>query len=427
MIVVIAASTIFTNGYFWLIFIALAAFFILDTLAGWLNVRALKPTLPDEFRDVYDEEEYRRFLDYTATTSRFEWIENTFNFAVLLAFWFCGGYEFLDRHVRAAHAGPIASGLLFMGALWIAHWLINLPFDIYETFVVEQRFGFNQTTPRTFAADGMKSFVLAAIFGGAFLAIVLALFERGGEWVWLPVWAITSALLVSFVFIAPAVILPLFNKFTPLPDGELKSAIFRYGEEHDFPIAGVYVMDGSRRSTKANAFFTGFGKTKKVVLFDTLVEKHTTDELLAVLAHEVGHFKKRHIVQHIVVAVLNIGVFLFLASRFIHAPELFAAFGVRQMSVYTGLALFMVFYTPLSRLLSLAREAQSRRHEFQADRFAAETTRHPRAMIEALKKLSKNNLSNLAPHPLYVTLYHSHPPVLKRIEALSDLPDAHVS
>lgn len=409
------------NGYFWLVLLALVGFYGLDTLANWLNIRALQPALPESFRGIYDEEEYRRFLGYTAATARFEWVDNTFNLAVLLAFWLGGGYGWLDGLVRSCERGPILSGLLFMGALWLGHWLINLPFEIYETFRIEARFGFNKTTPRTFAADQVKSLALTALLGGALLALVLAIFNDGGPWVWLPAWAVTAALLIVFAFIAPAVVLPLFNKLTPLEEGALRRAILDFGAAHDFPITGIFVMDGSRRSTKANAFFTGFGKMKKIVLFDTLVSNHTPEELVAVLAHEIGHYKRRHIVQHLVVAVLNIGVFLFLASMFIHARGLFAAFGVPQMSVYAGLALFLVFYNPLSRLLSVLRGAQSRRHEFQADRFAAETTRHPRAMINALRTLSKNNLSNLAPHPLYVALYHSHPPVLERIAAIEAL------
>lgn len=413
--------TVAPNGYFWLVMLTLAGFYALDTLAGWLNVRALEPVLPQGFRGIYDEEKYRRFLAYMEAVARFEWVDNTFNFAVLVAFWVCGGYGWLDALVRAPQRGPIVSGLLFIGALWLGHWLINLPFELYETFRVEARFGFNKTTPGTFFADQAKSLALTAVLGGALLAAVLAIFERGGDWVWLPAWAIVAALLVIFVFIAPAVVLPLFNKLTPLEDGELRRKILAFGAAHDFPVTGIFVMDGSRRSTKANAFFTGFGKTKKIVLFDTLIAHHTPDELVAVLAHEIGHCKLRHIPEHLAVAVLNIGVFLFLASHFIRARGLFEAFGIAQPSVYAGLALFLVFYNPLSRLLSVARNAQSRRHEFQADRFAVETTGTPRTMTDALRTLSKNNLSNLAPHPLYVALYHSHPPVLQRIAAIEAL------
>jgi STE24 endopeptidase len=232
-------------------------------------------------------------------------------------------------------------------------------------------------------------------------------------------WAMASALLIAMVYEAPALILPLFNKLTPLEDGELRRAIMACAERLQFPLAEISVMDSSRRSTKANAFFTGIGGTKRVVLYDTLVTNHSTDELVAVLAHEIGHFKLRHIVQHIVVAILNIGVFLLLAQWLIRWPDLYAAFGVQEPSIYVGLALFLVLYGPLSRVLGIARAAQSRRHEFAADRFAAENTGLQLALGEALKKLSRNNLGNLSPHPLHVVLYHSHPPVLERVRALA--------
>ncbi len=310
-----------------------------------------------------------------------------------------------------------------MGGLWFGHWLINLPFDLYDTFSIEQRFGFNKMTPALFVADQIKSLLLTGVIGGGVLAILLALFQQSGPATWLYAWGFTSVLLFVFAYIAPAVILPLFNKFTPLEDGELKTAILDYGKSHAFSIAGLFVMDGSKRSTKSNAFFTGFGRTKKIVLFDTLIANHTVDELVAVLAHEIGHYKLRHILQHLAVAVANIGVFLFLAAHFIQARGLFDAFRVESMSAYAGLALFLVFYNPLSRALSIVRGFQTRRHEFQADRFASETTHHPQAMIDALKKLSKSNLSNLAPHPLCVVLYHSHPPVLQRIAAIQALAE----
>jgi STE24 endopeptidase len=409
------------NLYFWIILGSLLGFYLLDTAANRLNLKSLKATLPDEFKGIYDEAEYRRLLEYTGATSRFEFIDSTFNLAVLLLFWFLGGYRFLNHLAESLFAGPISRGLLFMGALWLGHLLINLPFEIYETFVIEQKFGFNKTTPRTFFADQIRSLLLGAILGGGLLSLVLALFQHGGAHIWLWAWIAISALLLLFVYIAPAVILPLFNKFTPLDDGDLKTAILDYGKAQDFPISGLFVMDGSRRSTKSNAFFTGLGRMKKIVLFDTLIKQHTVGELVAVLAHEIGHYKRHHIPQHLAAAVANIGVFLFLASNFIHSRALFEAFGVETMPVYCGLAFFLVFYNPLSRLLSVVRGFQTRRHEFEADRFATETTGQPKAMIDALKKLSKSNLANLAPHPLCVVLYHSHPPVLQRIRAIQAL------
>ena len=407
-----------TNALFWVILIANVGMYLLDTVANRLNLRALKPRLPDEFEGIYDQEEYRRFLDYTSATANFERVGATWDLAILLGFWLLGGYDWLDGAVRSLHAGFIATGLIYFGALYFGKWLLGLPLEIYETFRIEERFGFNKTTPWTFAGDQAKSLLLSAVLGGAVGALVLAILRNAGPAAWLYAWAAASVLLVAMVYAAPALILPLFNKLTPLEDGELRRSIMECAEQLRFPLAEISIMDSSRRSTKANAFFTGIGGTKRVVLYDTLVTNHSTRELVAVLAHEIGHFKLRHIVQHIVVAILNIGLFLFLAQWLIRWPGLYSAFRVTQPSIYVGLALFLVLYGPLSRLLGIARGAQSRNHEFAADRFAAENTGLPHALADALKKLSRNNLGNLSPHPLHVVLYHSHPPVLERVRAL---------
>jgi len=412
------------NELFWVILAANAGMYLLDTVANRLNLRALKPELPADFHGIYDRDEYRRFLAYTAATARFQRIEATWDLALLLAFWLLGGYDLLDRLARAPHLRFIPTALFYLGALYFGNWLLALPFRIFETFRIEAHFGFNKTTPATFVGDQLKSALLSAILGGALLALVLAILRNAGPAAWLYAWAAASLLLLALIYAAPALILPLFNKMTPLEDGELRTRIMACAGRLHFPLADISVMDGSRRSTKSNAFFTGFGATKRVVLFDTLVKNHTTDELVAVLAHEIGHFKLRHILKHIVGAILNIGIFLFLAQWLIRCPALYQAFGVRQPSIYTGLALFFVLYGPLSRLLGIIRAAQSRRHEFAADRFAAENTGLPHALGEALKKLSRNNLGNLSPHPLHVILYHSHPPVLERVRALETLPSA---
>lgn len=414
------------NALFWVILAANAGMYLLDTVANRLNLRALKPELPREFEGIYDREEYRRFLDYTAATANFERVEATWDLAVLLGFWLLGGYDWLDRAVRTLHLGFIPTGLLYLGTLVFGRWLLGLPLEVYETFRIEERFGFNKTTPGTFLGDQVKSLLLTGILGGAVLALVLAILHRGGAVAWLYAWGIASILLVVMIYAAPALILPLFNKLTPLEEGEVRRSIMACAERLRFPLAEISVMDSSRRSTKANAFFTGLGATKRVVLFDTLINNHSTAELVAVLAHEIGHYKLRHILQHIAVAILNIGIFLFLAQWLIRWPALYAAFGVRDPSIYAGLALFLVLYGPLSRLLGIARAAQSRCHEFAADRFAARNTGEPHALGEALKKLSRNNLGNLSPHPLYVILYHSHPPVLDRVRALERLAGAGV-
>ncbi len=409
------------NHWTWILLSILFAMSLVDFVAGWLNLKSLHPELPEDFRDVYDRDEYARLLKYTAVTTRFGWIESTFEFAVLVVFWLAGGFNWLDALVRSFGFGAITTGVLYIGSLWIGNMALMLPFSLYDTFVIEQRFGFNKTTLRTWIADQVKGLLVGFVVGGGALALILWLLLTGGALAWLWAWIACALLMFAMVFLGPTVIMPLFNKFTPLEHGELKEAIFAYGEKENFSISDVFVMDGSRRSTRANAFFTGFGSARRIVLFDTLIAQHTVRELVAVLAHEIGHFKRKHIIKHLAVAVLNLGVFFFLASRFLNSPDLFEAFGVERMSIYAGLALFMIFYGPLSRILAVISAVQTRDHEYEADRFAAETTGEPKVLIDALKKLSKKNLSNLRPHWLTVILYHSHPPVLKRVEALLSL------
>jgi STE24 endopeptidase len=428
-----------TNLYFWVVLAAVVGFWLLDLVANWLNLRSLKPSLPEAFKGIYDEAEYRRMIDYTRTRTRFEAAESSFMLLVFLLFWFLGGYPWLDEVVRSFNLNPIITGLIFFGALALGQGVIGLPFSIYSTFGIEQRFGFNKTTPKTFLADLIKGVVLGSLLGGGLLAMLLWLLQFSSFWVY--AWIATALVMLLLSFLAPAVILPLFNKFTPLPEGALRRAILAYADAQQFPVGGLYVMDGSKRSSKANAFFTGLGKTKKIALFDTLIEsfmgkgaseekpseveaeesRKGVEELVAVLAHEIGHFKHRHVPQHMATAILKMGLFFFLAQYCVEAPGLFAAFGIESGSAYIGLALFLLLFKPVSALTSVLEGIQSRRHEYQADRFAATTTGNPEAMIAALKKLSRNNLANLSPHPLYVALYHSHPPLIQRIEALRGL------
>jgi len=410
-----------TNFYFWLILCAAGGFWLLDLIANWLNLRLLQPTLPESFKSVYDETAYRRMVEYTAARTRFEAIESTFLLVVFFGFWFLGGYGWVDRFARSFHHGPIITGLIFFGLLSFGQGLLGLPFSLYSTFGLEQRFGFNKTTVGVFIADLLKSLLIGSLLGGGLLALVLRIFEIDSPHMWLGAWGAITLLMMLMMYLAPAIILPLFNKFTPLEEGELKRAILDYADSQKFPVAGVFVMDGSKRSTKANAFFTGLGKMKKIALFDTLIANHTVNELVAVLAHEIGHFKHRHLIQHLVCSILKLGLFLFLAQQCVHATGLFHAFGVSP-STYAGLAFFLLLLKPLNFIFSLLEGLQSRRHEFQADRFAAITTGTPEALASALKKLSQNNLSNLSPHPLYVVLYHSHPPLLQRLEALEKAP-----
>ncbi|MEX2601589.1 MAG: M48 family metallopeptidase [Balneolaceae bacterium] len=406
------------NIFALIILAALLLDFALNLAADIANLKSLNSRLPDEFEDVYDPQTYARSQEYTRTHTLFGIISGSFSLALLLIFWFAGGFNWLDQLIRGWEYGVIGTGLLYIGALIAAKTLLSLPFQIYSTFVIEERFGFNKTTPGTFVSDLLKSLLLSIVLGGPLLAGILAFFEFGGPWAWVWAWIAVTLFSLFLQFIAPTWIMPLFNKFEPLEDSELRQAIRNYAAHVRFPLQGVYVMDGSKRSSKSNAFFTGFGNNKRIALFDTLIEKHTVDELVAVLAHEVGHYKKKHIPKNMVVGIVQTGVMFALLSLFLQVPGLFDAFYMEQMSVYTGLVFFGLLYAPADMLLSLSMQKLSRNYEFEADAFAAATIKEPEAMVQVLKKLSRDNLSNLTPHPFYVWLHYSHPPVLQRIRAI---------
>lgn len=392
---------------------------ILKGLADYLNLKMLRPDLPEPFQNVYNPEQYRKSQEYLRVNTRFGWIIATFNVVLILTFWFGKGFPWLDQWVRSWNFGPIASGLIYIGILALLKAILAIPFSIYDTFVIEERFGFNKTTWSTFVLDLFKGLVLAILLGTPLLAGVLAFFEYAGANGWWYCWIAVTLYMLVVQFIAPTWIMPLFNKFTPLEAGELRSAILSYARSIKFPLENVYVMDGSRRSSKSNAFFTGFGKHKRIALFDTLINQHSVKELVAVLAHEMGHFKKKHILLSIILGILQMGLMLFLLSVFISYQGLFDAFYMQHMSVYAGLIFFAMLYSPLDFFIGLLMQLVSRKNETEADRFAVKTTNDSQSMIDALKKLSAHNLTNLTPHPFYVFLNYSHPPVLERIEAIS--------
>lgn len=409
------------NIYLIIILAAIAVDFILDLISNSLNLKVLTKKLPEEFSGVYDEETYAKSQEYTKVRTRFGFITGIFDLLLLLGFWFSGGFNWLDQIVRSWGFGELVTGLLFIGILMVAKSIISLPFSIYSTFVIEERFGFNKTTPKTFVLDLIKGLLLGAVIGIPLLAGILAFFMYTGELAWLYAWLAVTAFTLIMQYVAPTWIMPLFNKFTPLEEGELRTAIEEYTEKVNFPLQGLFVIDGSKRSSKSNAFFTGFGKNKRVALYDTLIENHTIPELVAVLAHEIGHYKKKHIIKGMVISILHTGVLFFLLSFFLSEKGLFDAFYMEQMSVYTGLIFFGMLYSPIEMILSIFMQMSSRKHEYEADEFAAKTTGKPGDMISTLKKLSKDNLSNLTPHPFYVFLNYSHPPVLERIKAIREI------
>jgi STE24 endopeptidase len=409
------------NPYALIVVTALLADWGLNLAADLFNLRALSPKLPEEFHGVYDAETYRRSQDYTRVRTRFGLLPRTVNLLLLLLFWFLDGFDLLDRWLSSFGRGTISTGLAFIGILALGHALLTLPFRLYSTFVIEARFGFNRTTHATFWVDLAKGLVLSVALGAPVLTVILFLFERAGPLAWVYCWIATTALVLLIQFITPAWILPLFNTFTPVEAGELRDAILSYARSVAFPLKGIFVIDGSKRSTRSNAFFTGFGKHKRIALFDTLIDSQTTPELVAVVAHEIGHYKKRHILKRLVFSIVHMGVVLALLSFFLTHDGLFAAFGMQRRPIYAGLVFFSLLYTPIELVLSFVLHASSRRDEYAADRFAAQTTGQPEMLASALKHLSVHNLSNLTPHPFYVALNHSHPSVLNRITALRSL------
>ncbi|MGH1366775.1 MAG: M48 family metallopeptidase [Calditrichia bacterium] len=410
------------NIYGLIVLITLLFGYLVDFITEILNLRALKDELPKEFSDVYDADKYRKSQQYTRTRTRFGFLTSTFSLLLTLGFWFSGGFNILDIWIRDLGYGEIVTGLLYMGVLLIARSAITLPFSIYSTFVIEERFGFNKTTPATFIADLVKGLLLGSVIGGILLAGILAFFLYAGPQAWLYCWIATTLFTLIMQFIAPTWIMPLFNKFTPLEDGELRSRIMDYAKSVNFPLQNLFVMDGSKRSSKSNAFFTGFGKNKRIALFDTLIENHTIGELVAVLAHEIGHYKKKHILQSMVIGILHMGITFYLLSVFMTHSGLFDAFYMDNMSVYAGLIFFGMLFAPIEMILSIFMQLFSRKNEFEADRYAVETTEQPNDMVNVLKKLTADNLGNLTPHPLYVFLNYSHPPTLERIRAIREIP-----
>lgn len=406
------------NSYLIFILTVIIVGYILETLLSVLNMRALDPKLPPLFQDVFDGEKYQRSQEYTGVTTRFSLVHSTFSLVTTIGFILLGGFNYIDVVARSMGYGSIGSGLVFMGLLLLLSGTVSLPFSIYSTFVIEERFGFNKTTPKTFILDILKSILLTPLIGGPLLAFIIWFFETTGSAAWLYCWGATVAYTVFLQFVAPVLLLPLFNKFTPLQEGELRDAITGYAARERFKMKGIYTMDGSKRSTKVNAYFTGFGKFRRIVFYDTLMEKLSTEEIVGVLAHEMGHYKLKHIFKMMAASIFQMGLTFYILSLFLGNQGLFDAFSMQHISVYAGLIFFGFLYAPISAVLSLIFNKISRKHEYQADAYAVNTTGTAHHLISGLKKLSLANLSNLTPHPWYVIFHYSHPPLLQRLHAM---------
>ena len=395
--------------------------FTISSISDYLNAKNLKEELPEEFVGYYDEEKYKKSQNYLKDRTKFSFVSSSISLILSIIFILIGGFNYVDLFARSFGFGEIVTGLIFVAVLYLLLEITGIPFSAYSTFVIEEKYGFNKTTVKTFISDIIKNLILTAVIGLPIFAVIVMFFAKYGSlaWIYASVTVILFELLITFI--APVFIMPLFNKYVPLEDGELKTELEKYAKEQDFKMKGLYKMDGSKRSTKTNAFFTGFGKFRRIVLFDTLIAKHTTQELVSVLAHEMGHYKKGHIHKFMIMSFINTIIIFFLLSLFIGNEGLFAAFKMQHISVYGALIFFGFLYTPISMFLSILQNVISRKYEYEADRYSVTTYKNPKAMVEALKKLSVDNLSNLTPHKMKVFMEYSHPPVLDRIKAIRNI------
>ena len=406
--------------------------YLLERYLAYLNSTCWSDRLPAELEGICDQAEYGRSQQYEKHKQRFSLVLDTLTFLLMAAVLATGGFAFLDRWVRNFTENPVLLALLFFGVLGLASMILSLPFDIYHTFVIEEKFGFNKTTPGTFILDKIKGLILSILIGGGMLALIVFIYQSTGNYFWIIVWGVVSLFLVFMTMFYSNLIVPLFNKQRQLDQGPLREAIEAFSNKVGFRLKNIYVIDGSKRSRKANAYFTGLGMKKRIVLYDTLIHDHTTDELVAVLAHEIGHYKKKHTTQGIILSLLQTGLMLFILSLFIkqdstlsrelcQALSGFSGLEVRQ-GFYLGVMAFGMLYSPLSLLLGLLMNMLSRKNEYAADRYAG-LNFDPVHLQEALKKLSVNNLSNLKPHPVYVFFYYSHPTLLQRLKGLDKIKD----
>lgn len=388
--------------------------FAIETFLNYLNASRFGDTIPDELSDVYDNEAYRKSQDYKRHNYRFGLVSSFFSLLLTLGFLVFGGFEWADQLAIGISTNPIWRALSFFGIILLGSDLISTPFSLYQTFVIEEKFGFNKTTPGLFILDKLKGWLVMIILGGGLLALIIWFYNWAGSSFWLYAWGLIAVFSIFINLFYSRLIVPIFNKQTPLEEGSLYKKIKAYAQKTGFELRHIFVIDGSKRSTKANAYFSGFGREKRVTLFDTLLSDLEEEEIVAVLAHEVGHYKRHHVLVNLVVSILLTGLTLYLLSLFINNPDLSLAIGVSQPSFHAGLIGFGILYSPISELTGLVMNYFSRKFEYQADNFARNTY-GAAPLITSLKKLSKNSLSNLTPHPTYVFVHYSHPPLINRI------------
>lgn len=391
--------------------------FIFDKIIDSLNEKHFDDEIPDSLKDVYDEVAYKKSQEYKKTTAKFSNLVGFIKIILTLIFFIFDGFKHIDILARNYTNNSILVALIFFGIIMFISEIISIPFSYYNTFTIEEKFGFNKSSKKTFWLDKLKSLFMGVILGGGILSLFILFYEYTGKNFWIYAWGLVAVFSLFLNMFYAKLIVPLFNKQTPLENGELKTAIEKYAKKVGFTINNIFVIDGSKRSTKANAYFSGFGAQKRITLYDTLINDLNTDEIVAVLAHEVGHYKKKHIIFNLVSSIILTGITLFILSLFINSPILSKALGVSTPSFHIGLIAFGILYSPISAITGLFMNYMSRKFEYQADNYA-KSTFNKNALITSLKKLSKNSLSNLTPHKLYVFMHYSHPTLLQRIKNL---------
>lgn len=402
---------------FYSIIFILIADFGLERFLAQLNVNSSKNNLPAILSDIYDVEKYQKQQDYFRTNSRFGMLTSSFSFVITLLMYALGGFGWLDALIQIHIQHEILQSLAFFALLFVASDILNTPFEWYDTFVIEERFGFNKVTPMLFVLDKLKGYAITGLLGAGLLSLIIWIYSLSPNYFWLLAWSLLTAFSLFMSLFYSELIVPLFNKQTPLAEGELRTEIEKFADKAGFKLKNIFVIDGSKRSTKANAYFTGFGPKKRIVLYDTLMDKLSTEEIVSVLAHEVGHYKHKHTVKNMFLTFANTLLLFYMLGLFLSSDSLAQALGGTQANFHLNILAFGILYSPFSLLLDLFSNNLSRKYEYQADRFAA-SYGYAAELISGLKKLSATSLSNLTPHPVYVNFHYSHPTLLQRIESI---------
>ncbi len=397
--------------------------YLFGLLLDYLDSTRWSNVLPQELEGIYDAEKYRKSQDYEKVTMRFSLVSGAFTFIILIAMLVSGGFAWTDAFVRGYTQNPILMALMFFALLAFAFDIITTPFSVYHTFVIEQKFGFNTTTQKTFVLDKIKTWLLSAILGGGILTFIVWIYGATGPWFWFVAWMTMTGFSVFMSLFYSNIIVPLFNKQKPLDEGELRNAIKEFADKAGFKLKNIFVINGSKRSKKANAYFTGFGQKKRIVLYDTLMNDFTNEEIVAILAHEIGHYKKKHVMYGLVTSIITSGILFYIMSLVIGSPDVAGALGASDASFHMGILAFGMLYSPFSMILGIAGNMISRKHEYAADRYAV-TKYKPEAMTSGLKKLYVSTLSNLRPHPFTVFITYSHPTLLQRLAAIAKSQEA---